>query len=107
VVAVLAQRLHRHREQDRFADRGGSWLESLLQRLLPEGCKIGWQYYAREDLAVRVVEGGDLGREGVGQILIAAGVDEGVALLLEHWREAHLLVAPGVAVAVVGEQRAH
>src|SRR5262249_57330492 len=106
VGASFASGLHRHGEQDRFADRGGPWLEPLLQRLLPEGRKIGRQHYARDDLAVRVLEGGDLGREVVGQILIASGIDKFVALLLEHWREAYLFIPPGAAVAVVCGQRA-
>ena len=106
VVAVLAQRLHRHREQDGLADRGGPWLEALLQRLLPEGREVRRQHDAGDDLAARVLEGGDLRREVVGEVLVAAGIDELVALFLEHRREAHLLVAPGIAVAVVGEQGA-
>ena len=99
-------RLHGHREQDRLADRGGSRLEALLQRLLPECCEVGRKHHTRDDLAARVLEGGNLGREVICEVLIAAGIDELVALLLEHRREAHLLVAPGVAVAVIGKEAA-
>ena len=56
--------------------------------------------------ALRVLERGDLRREIVGQVLVAAGVEQFVAELVERRREAHLFVAPGVAVAVVREQRA-
>ena len=104
-MAVLAQCLDRHRKQDGLADGGGLRLETLLQRLLPERGEVRGQHYAGDDLALRVLEGGDLRREVVGEVLVAAGVDELVALLVEHGREAHLLVAPGIAVAVVREQR--
>ena len=51
-------------------------------------------------------EGGDLGGEIVGQILVAAGVGQLVAEFVEDRREADLCVAPGIAVAVVGEEPA-
>ena len=90
----------------RLADRGHLGLEALLQRLLPEGGEVGRQHDAGEDLAAGVLEGGDLRREVVGEVLVAAGIGELVALLRQHRREADLLVAPGIAVAVVGEQAA-
>ena len=52
------------------------------------------------------LEGVDLRREVVGQVLIAAGIGERVALLGQHRREADLRIAPGIAVAVIGEQPA-
>src|ERR1700733_10716113 len=104
VVAVLAQSLDGDREQDRFADRSGLRLEALLLRLIPEGGEIGRQHHAGDDLAFAFLEGGDLGTEIVGQVLIAARIGELVAELLEYRRKADLLVAPGVAVAVIGKQ---
>ena len=107
VVAVLAEGLYGDREQDGLADRCSLRLEPLLQCLLPERGEVGWDHHAGDDLARGVLEGGDLGREVVRQVLVAAGVGELVALRRQDRREAHLLVAPRVAVAVVGEQGTH
>ena len=52
------------------------------------------------------LEGVDLRGEIVRQVLVAAGVGQLVAELREHRREADGSVAPGVAVAVVGEEAA-
>ena len=52
------------------------------------------------------LERADLRREIVGEVLIAAGIGELVAALLEHRREADVLVAPGIAVAIVRKQPA-
>src|SRR3984893_15929448 len=106
VVAVLAERLDRDREQDRLSDRGDLRLETLLQRLLPECREVGRQHYAGDDLGVGVLERADLRREVVGEILVAAGVGELVTGFLQYRRESNLLVAPGIAVAVVGKQTA-
>ena len=107
IVAVLAERLDRR--------PGTAWpcrsrptfgLKPCWLRLVPESGEVGRQHHAGDDVAVRLLEGGDLRGEVVGQVLVAAGIDELVAELVEHRREADLLVAPGVAVAVIGEQAA-
>src|SRR5580704_17790672 len=91
VVAVLAQSLDRDREQNSLADRSGLRLQPLLLRLIPESGEIGGQHHAGDDLALAFLEGGDLGAEIVGEVLIAARIGELVAELLEHRREADLL----------------
>src|SRR5712671_4654672 len=107
VVAVLAERLDRDREKDRLSDRGDLRPEALLQRLFPERREVGWQYDAGDDLGVGTLERADLRREIVGEILVATGVGELVAGFLQHRRESDLLVAPGIAVAVVWKQTAN
>src|SRR5712672_1656037 len=104
IVAVLAERLDGHREQDRLADRGDLRPEALLQRLFPECREIGRQYDPGDDLGVGALERADLCREVVSEVLVAAGVGELVAGLLQHRREPDLFVAPGIAVAVVWKQ---
>src|SRR5262245_11119759 len=105
-VAEVAQRLDRAREQQGLAHRGDLWSESLLRGLLPEGRPVRRQRHARDDLDLLVLERRDLRRVIVGQVGIAPGVDHLVAGLAERRREPALLVAPGVAVAVVGPERA-
>src|ERR1700704_4881597 len=100
IVAVLAERLDRDWEQDRFADRGDFRLEALLERLFPECREVGRQYDAGYNLGVGTLERADLCREVVGEILVAAGVGELVAGFLQHRRESDLLFAPGIARAV-------
>jgi hypothetical protein len=72
-----------------------------------KGRPVGRDGHAGDDLGVGRLELGDLGGEVLGAVLVAARVDDLVALLGEDRREAQLLVAPGVAVAVVGPQRRH
>ena len=106
IVAVLAQRFDRDREQNGLADRSNLRLEALLRRLVPEGGEIGRDHHAGDDFAIRLFERGDLRREVVGEILIAAGIGQREAELVEDRREADLLAAPGVAVTIIGEQSA-
>src|SRR5260370_42689280 len=106
VVAVLAERLDRDREQDRLSDRGDLRLETLLQRLLPECREVGRQHDAGDDLGGGALERADLRRKVVGQILVAAGVGELVTGLLQYRRESDLLVAPGITLAVLWKKTA-
>ena len=106
VVAGLAERLQRHREQDAFADADRLRLEALLVGLRPEGGEVGRQHDAGDDLDIAALEGGDLRREIVGEVLVAAGIDQRKAVLGQHRREADIGIAPGIAVAVIGEQAA-
>ena len=105
-MAVVAQRCDRDREQDRLADGRDFGVEALLLSLSPEGGEVGRDRYAGYDFAVGAFEGVDLGAEVVAEILVAAGIGEGVALLRQHRREADYRIAPGVAVAVVGIETA-
>src|SRR3981081_977621 len=107
IVAVLAERLDRDWEQDRFADRGDFRLEALLERLFPECREVGRQHDAGDDLGVGALERTDLRREVVGEILVAAGVGELVTGLLQYRRESDLLVGPGVTSAPLVENTAH
>jgi hypothetical protein len=72
-------------KKDRLADRGHLGLEALLQRLLPERREIGRQDDAGDDLAIGVLEGVDLRREIVGEVLIPSRVGEFIAQFLK-WR---------------------
>ena len=105
-MARVAQRLDRDREQQRLAHRRRLGPEALLRGLGPEGGEVRRQHDAGDDLGIVVLELGDLGREVVGEVLIATGIDQGVAGAGERLGEAQLGIAPGVAVAVVGVEPA-
>src|SRR5271170_2721771 len=88
IVARLAERLDRGGEQQSFADGGDLGLEAALIGLIPEGSEVRRYDDAGYDLAIGLLEGPDLCAEIVGKILVAAGVDELVAELVERRREA-------------------
>ncbi|MDT4840122.1 hypothetical protein FQZ97_739340 [compost metagenome] len=106
VVPGRAQRLHRGGEQQRLAHRHHLRPEALLARLGPEGGEVRRDHHAGDDLRLGLAERGNLRGEVIGQALEAPRIDQLEALLRQHRREAQLAVAPGVAVAVVGEQPA-
>ena len=106
VVPGIAQRLDRTGEEQRLAHRRRLGPEALLRGLGPEGGEVRRQDDAGDDLDALVLELGDMGRKIVRQVLITARVDQGVAGAGERLGEAELGVAPGVAVAVVGEEAA-
>src|SRR6185437_2141297 len=62
---------------------------------------------ARDDLAFGLLECRDLRAEVGREILVAARIDQRVALLLQRLREADVRIAPSIAVAIVREQAAH
>ena len=86
VVAGGAQRFHRNREQDRFADTGDLGPEALLASLGPEGGEVRRQHDASHNLRASVFEGGNLCRKVVGKVLVAAGIDQIVSLCSQRWR---------------------
>ena len=104
VVAGIAQGLDGDGEQQRLADGGTLRAIALLARLGPEGRPVRRDDDTGDDLAFRFLELRDLRGEIVGQVLVAAGIDEAVALLQQNRREAELGVAPGIAVAIVRER---
>src|SRR6516164_2482614 len=103
IVALVAERRDRDREEDRFPDRGSPWSQALLARLVPEGGEVGRQDHAGDDIRLGSLESSNLGRKIVREILVAARIGEFVAELVEDRGEADLLVAPGIAVAVIGK----
>ena len=78
VVARLAERFHRLREQQRLGDSDGLRLHALLAQLVPEGGEIRGDENAGDDIGVRRLERVDLSREIIREVLEAAGfrVDE-------------------------------
>ena len=105
-VAQVAQCFDRAGEQQRLAQRDDLRLEALLARLGQKGLGIGRDDDAGDDLDAILLEGSDLGTEVLRAILKTAGVDEREAHGSQRLRKAQFLVAPSVAVAVVGEQAA-
>ncbi|MNP08039.1 hypothetical protein D3C76_1000940 [compost metagenome] len=106
VVAGLAQRFDRGGKQQRLAHRDRFGLEALLACLGPEGAEVRWNHHPGDYLDISFFERGDLRREIVGQALEATGIDQLKTLLRQHRWEAELLVAPGIAVAIIGKQAA-
>src|SRR5215212_8133700 len=86
-VADVAKGLDRRREQQGLAHRGDLGPEPLLRGLLPEGGPVGRDGDAGDDLGVGRLEPGDLGGEVLGAVLVAARVDDPVALLGQGGRE--------------------
>src|SRR5262249_43076751 len=106
IVAVLAKGFNRRWEENGLTNRGDLRLQSLLEGLIPESGEVRWQHHAGDNVAFRLLESRYLRGEVVQEVLITAGIGKLVAELVEHRRESELLVAPGVAIAVVGEQSA-
>jgi len=65
-VAILAERRHRGRKQQRLCHRHHLGLVSLLLRLVPERGEIGRHHHAGDDLRIGVAERGNLRAEIVG-----------------------------------------
>src|SRR6185295_10906159 len=107
IVAGLAQGFDGLRKKERLADRSQLRREAKLLGLAPKSGESRRNHDAGHDLALRRLEGADLRREIVGQILIAARIGELVTKLYKHRREADRLVAPGIAITVIGEESAH
>src|SRR5690242_19468583 len=89
VVAVFPERFYRDRKQDGLSYRGCFRTEALLQGLLPERGKVRRQYDTGQYLSVGGLEGGDLRGEVIGQILIAARIEQFEARLVESRRQTH------------------
>src|SRR5881296_921056 len=106
-VTQVAQCLDRARKEQRLADGGDLRTEALLSGLLPERRPVRRDRHAGDDLDLFPLEGRDLRGEVVGEVRIAPGVDDLVAGLGQRGRKPALLVAPRVAVAVVGPERSH
>src|SRR5262249_16871911 len=100
----VADRLYRRREQQRLADGGDLGRKALLSRLRPERPEVGRDHDTSDDLAIVFLECGDLSTEVRREVLVAARIEQAEPLLLEGLGEAQVDIAPGVAVAIVGEQ---
>ncbi len=107
IVAGLAQGFEGLRKQERLADRSHLRRKAELLSLGPKSGEIRRDNDAGHDLALRGLEGVDLRREIIGEILIAAWIGELVTQFFKHRREAYRLVAPGVAIPVIGKESAH
>ncbi|MNF60731.1 hypothetical protein D3C84_423530 [compost metagenome] len=78
----------------------------MLPGLGPERAQVRRDDHAGDDLDVGLFERGNLRGKIIGQALKATRVDQLKALLRQYRRETELLVAPRIAVAVIGEQAA-
>src|SRR5271166_4554157 len=104
-LADLAQRLHCRGKGDRLAHRDNFRPEPLLARLRPKVLEVGGGWNAADDLDPSFFVGRDLRAIVRLERLEATGVDDRVAHLRERRRQSELGVAPGVAVAVIGEEK--
>ena len=75
----------------------------MLPRLREEGLGVGRDHHAGDDVG-NLLERRDLRGKIVVHVLETAWVDQREALRLQRLRKAALLVAPGIAVSVVGEE---
>ena len=105
--AQFSQRLDRAGEEQRLAQGHDLGPQALLPRLGEEGPGVGRNDDAGDDVDALLLEGADLRGKVVVHVLEATRVDEPEPFLRERSREAAPLVAPGVAVAVVGEEASH
>ena len=107
VVRCIAQRLDGHRKQNRLAHAADFRAEALLARLRPERGEIGRNHHTGDDLGLGFLEAANLRRKIVRQVLVAARIDQLVALRGQRLWQPPLRIAPCIAVTIIREQTAN
>ncbi|MPM79120.1 hypothetical protein SDC9_126151 [bioreactor metagenome] len=105
--AQVTQRLDGTGEQQGLAQRDDLGLEALLTRLSEKSLGVRRNHHARDNLHTSPFKGRYLRGKVLRSALKTPRIGERKTHVGQRLGETQLLVAPGIAIAVVGEQTAH